>query len=289
MARSLPPASSDLPPAEPSHFSADIGAAADDKRAPRYKAIYQDLVRAIRAGRYPVMTLLPTEHELCAQYDASRHTIREAIRMLTDAGMVSRRPGVGTRVEAVKSATRHTQRVSELSELFQYIKNATLRVLATRDIRASARLAETLGCPPRQPWLHIRAIKLLGGQRAPVAYLDAYVHPDYSALRTDIGKTRVPLLQLIEQRYSRRIGEVGQEFSATPIAGEMAELLKVAPHTAGLVITRRYYGEDGVLMLATVTTFPHTKMKYSMSLKLDWARQVAPAADSRTPTRPARG
>ncbi|WP_242697637.1 GntR family transcriptional regulator [Bordetella petrii] len=288
MARSLPSLSADSPPPDASsHFSADIGAPADDKRAPRYKAIYQDLARAIRSGRYPVMTLLPTEHELCAHYDASRHTIREAIRMLTDAGMVSRRPGVGTRVEAVKSATRHTQRVSELSELFQYIKNATLRVLATHDIRASARLAETLGCPPRHPWLHIRAIKLLGGKREPVAYLDAYVHPDYSALQADIGKTRLPLLQLIEQRYSRRIAEVGQEFSATPITGETAELLKVPPQTAGLVIKRRYYGEDGALMLATVTTFPYTKMKYSMSLKLDWPRQ--PAADGHTPTRPARG
>ncbi|MDM9560780.1 MULTISPECIES: GntR family transcriptional regulator [Bordetella] len=272
MARSLPPDTVESPSAAPGLFSADIGAPADDKPAPRYKAIYQDLARAIRSGVYPVMTLLPTEHELCAHYDASRHTVREAIRMLTEAGMVSRRPGVGTRVEAAKSATRHTQRVSELADLFQYIKNATLRVLATRDIRASARLAETLGCPPRQAWLHIRAIKLLGGQRAPVAYLDAYVHPDYSAIQADIGKTRVPLLQLVEQRYSQCISEVGQEFSATPISGEMAELLKVAPHTPGLVITRRYYGENGALMLATVTTFPYTKMKYSMSLKLDWPR-----------------
>src|SRR3546814_14868418 len=104
-----------------------------------------------------------------------------------------------------------------------------------RNIRASTRLAETLGCPPQHAWLHIRAIKLLGGKREPVAYLDAYVHPDYSALQADIGKTRVPLLQLIEQSYSRGIGEVGPEFPANPIPCEVADLQKVAPQTSGQI------------------------------------------------------
>lgn len=251
-------------------LSAGTDALADDGRAPRYKAIYQDLARGIRAGRYPVMTLLPTEHELCAQYDASRHTVREAIRMLTEAGMVSRRPGVGTRVEAAKSATRYTQRISQLSDLFQYIKNASLRVHDVRMIKVNARQAELLGCALRNEWLYVRAIKLLGAKSAPVAFSEAYVHPDYAAIQADIGRVHLPLSGLIETRYSQRISEVAQEFSATPIGKEMAELLKVAPKTAGLVITRRYFGEHSTPMLVTVTTFPHTKMKYSMSLKVDW-------------------
>jgi len=269
MTRTLPSEAADSP-AGAAPLSASADTLLDDSRAPRYKAIYQDLVRAIRSGRYPVMTLLPTEHALCAQYDASRHTVREAIRMLTEAGMVSRRPGVGTRVEAAKSATRYTQRISQLSDLFQYIKNATLRLLDVRVIKASARQADILGCAARQEWLRVRAIKLLGTQSAPVAFAEAYVHPDYAAIREDIGRVRMPLSQLIEQRYSQRIREVGQEFSATPIGKEMAGHLKVAPKTAGLVITRRYYGEDSLPMLVTVTTFPYTKMKYSMSLQVDW-------------------
>ena len=245
------------------------GTPAEDGRAPRYKSIYADLARGIRAGRYPVMTLLPTEHELCVQYDASRHTVREAIRLLTEAGMVSRRPGVGTRVEAAKSDTRHTQRISQFSELFQYIKNASLRVHDARMIKASARQAAALGCTPRHEWLYVRAIKLLGAKAAPVAFSEAYIHPDYAAIQADIGRVHLPLSGLIETRYSQRIREVMQEFSATPIGKEVAGLLKVAPKTAGLVITRRYFGEHSTPMLVTITTFPHTKMKYSMSLKVD--------------------
>ena len=46
---------------------------------PRYAQVAQALIEDIQAGRYPVGTLLPTEQELCRQFDISRHTVREAM------------------------------------------------------------------------------------------------------------------------------------------------------------------------------------------------------------------
>lgn len=238
-----------------------------DAGGPRYKSIYQQLARDIGAGRYPVMTLLPTEHELCDQFGASRHTIREAIRMLTVAGMVSRRPGVGTRVETASASTRFTQRISQFPDLLQYARNAALLVQDVRTIKLTRRLAETLGADPGQSWLHINSIKTLGDQDTPVACTLIYADPAHSDLRADI-QPRISLLRLIEDHFGNRIHEVNQEFSATPIAAAIARQLQVEPQTAGFVITRRYYGGGGVLLLATITTFPHDKMKYSMSLNV---------------------
>lgn len=238
-----------------------------DAGGPRYKTIYQQLARDIGAGRYPVMTLLPTEHELCDQFGASRHTIREAIRMLTVAGMVSRRPGVGTRVETASASTRFTQRISQFPDLLQYARNAALLVQDVRTIKLTRRLAETLGSEAGQSWLHINSIKTLGDQDTPVACTLIYADPAHSDLRADI-QPRISLLRLIEDNFGNRIHEVNQEFSATPIATSIAKQLQVEPKTAGFVITRRYYGSGGVLLLATITTFPHDKMKYSMSLNV---------------------
>jgi len=238
----------------------------DEDGTPLYRVIYKDLEQGIKTGRYPVMSLLPTEHALCARYGASRHTIREAIRMLTEAGMVSRRRGVGTRVEADMPETRYTQQISELADLFQYISNATLQVRALETVTASDGLAGILGCERGQAWLHIDAIKLLGDKEAPVAAASAYVHPDYSALGPEVVTAQLPLSQLIEQRYSQKIRKVNQVFSAAPIKGAMARTLQVTAGTAGLVITRRYYGTRNRLVLVTVTTFPYQKMKYSMWL-----------------------
>ncbi|MGE8689007.1 MAG: GntR family transcriptional regulator [Achromobacter sp.] len=234
---------------------------------PRYKSIFQTLSHDIRSGRYPVMTLLPTEHELCDQFNASRHTIREAIRMLTVAGMVSRRPGVGTRVETARAGTRFTQRISQFPDLLQYARNAALLVQDVRAIKLGKRLAETLGCEPGVSWLHINSIKTLDDRDTAAACTLIYTDPAHSDLRVEV-KSRISLLRLIEDHFGDRITEVNQEFSATPIGATMARQLGVEPRTAGFVITRRYYGDGGVLLLATITTFPHDKMKYSMTLNV---------------------
>lgn len=253
-------------PAEPENTT--------DIATPRYKVIYQELLEGIRAGQYPVGSLLPPELELCRQFNASRHTIREAVRLLTESGMVSRRPGVGTRVETAKASTRYTQEISKLDDLFRYIEHATLQVLSVNLVRIGVKRAQWLESDPSSRWLSITAIKFLQGQSAPVAYSEVYVHPDYSAVGSDVGKVKLPLSLLIERRFSKRIIQVRQEFSATAIAGDTAKRLKVRPGTPGLVITRKYYGEMESLMLTTTTTFPYKKMKYSMSLRFDQPSQT---------------
>lgn len=55
---------------------------------------------------------LPTERELCAQFSASRNTVREAMRILKAYGMVDVRPKVG--------ATITDNRMSRAFELFSF-------------------------------------------------------------------------------------------------------------------------------------------------------------------------
>src|SRR5690606_15385446 len=195
-------------------------AAAAEELTPRYRIIYQELLDGIREGRYAVGSLLPPELVLCRPYHASRHTVREAVRLLTESGMVSRRPGVGTRVETVRATTRYTQEISKLEDLFEYIKHATLQVLSVKLVRLGVRRAQWLETEPDSRWLSITAIKLLQDQAAPVAYSEVYVHPDYSAVGSEVGKVKLPLSLLIERRFSKRILQVRQEFSAIPIKGE---------------------------------------------------------------------
>ncbi|WP_149808438.1 winged helix-turn-helix domain-containing protein, partial [Salmonella enterica] len=57
----------------------------------RYATVAKDLMAGIANGRYPVGSLLPTEHELCDLYGVSRHTVRAAIDQLLGQGLVSRR------------------------------------------------------------------------------------------------------------------------------------------------------------------------------------------------------
>jgi GntR family transcriptional regulator len=63
---------------------------------PMYRRIAEDLRREIESGRLGPGSQLPTELELREQYDASRNTIRDAVKSLISLGLVETRPGQGT-------------------------------------------------------------------------------------------------------------------------------------------------------------------------------------------------
>lgn len=67
------------------------------RTTPLWRTVLNDLTRRLEAGEFD--TRFPTDRELIETYDVSRHTVREAVRMLQDAGRVSRHPGRGSRVE----------------------------------------------------------------------------------------------------------------------------------------------------------------------------------------------
>lgn len=61
-----------------------------------YRQIADDLQRKIEAGELKRGGQLPTEMDLRDQYDASRNTVRDAIKWLSTRGLVETRPGQGT-------------------------------------------------------------------------------------------------------------------------------------------------------------------------------------------------
>jgi len=248
--------------------SARRGGGARAMRVPRYEAIFQALRDAIREGRYPPRGKLPPEFELCKEFDASRHTVREAIRQLAELGLVSRRAGVGTTVLRRTATGAFTQRISVLPDLLAYVKNARLEILEEKEIRASAAEATVLHCRRGQAWHRLVALKHLRGGRRPVAYVLAYVHRDHPALRAVLDRRGVPLHDFIEDKIGQRIVVVEQDFAAQPLQRRAAAALGHAPGYAGFVIVRRYLPERGPAVLVTSTIFPYDRMNYSMSLRL---------------------
>jgi GntR family transcriptional regulator len=63
---------------------------------PMYRHIADDLRSKIKTGKLKPNEKLPTEGDLSDEYEASRNTVREAIRRLTDEGLLESRPGQGT-------------------------------------------------------------------------------------------------------------------------------------------------------------------------------------------------
>jgi GntR family transcriptional regulator len=63
---------------------------------PMYRQIAEDLRDQIESGQIKPGQQLRTELELREQYNASRNTVRDAIKWLTNLGLVETKPGQGT-------------------------------------------------------------------------------------------------------------------------------------------------------------------------------------------------
>ena len=76
-------------------------------KVPLHRSIYQALGDAIRKGEYAPGDRLPSESELCQQFNASRITVAKAIQTLQQDGLVMRRPGSGSYVQPPAAVTSY--------------------------------------------------------------------------------------------------------------------------------------------------------------------------------------
>ena len=64
--------------------------------APKYQFIADSLRSEIENGQYSSKQLLPTEQLLCQRFQISRQTIRRALSVLEEEGLITRRQGSGS-------------------------------------------------------------------------------------------------------------------------------------------------------------------------------------------------
>jgi GntR family transcriptional regulator, arabinose operon transcriptional repressor len=80
--------------------------ATETPHEPKYRQVYDALLRQITSGRVGPSGRLPSEAELVQQFGASRITVARALRELQLAGLVDRRAGSGTYVRQSRPAAR---------------------------------------------------------------------------------------------------------------------------------------------------------------------------------------
>ena len=246
--------------------------------AARYCLLADSIIGDIGAGRYAVGSLLPTEAELSAQFGVSRHTVREALRRVREMGLVSRHQGIGTRVKAKRGDSRYVQSVDSISDLFTYIEDTRLQVVAHHELLVGPQQSGLLRCAAGQRWhlLEVLRLPVVGGM--PMVASEIYVPHAYAAIGRAMPDLRVPIYTLIEQQYGERIIEVQQVMSPCAIAAKKARALKVRAGFPGLEITRHYMGADDKMLLVSRSLYPAGRFSYSMSLRFAWQDPAAKAA-----------
>ena len=240
-------------------------------RKPRYVALADEIGRAIGEGAYAVGTLLPSEAKLCERHGVSRHTVREATRMLQEMGLVARRQGLGTRIQSAKAPSRYVYAMDAIPDLWEYVKNTELKVVRRRLIKAKDALTP-LPAEPAAAWRLLEAVRY-AKDGEPIAWKQVYIDARYDAVTSEIGKRTVPIYSLIEQRYGVKPEKVRQEISAMSIPAEAARALKVKSGSSGLALLRHYVDTDERVFEVTMSIYPANRFRYSVELKLEYGNE----------------
>ena len=232
---------------------------------PLYFQLEQALQARILAGEFRAGDALPTEDQICGQYNVSRITVRRALAALGEQGVITRRRGVGSFV-AVQYQGMQPRLTGSLNEFLATAAQLRVTVLSFADRHPPDEVREQLQLLPGTLARRVETVGSLSDE-GPVAYLEMWFPPDVGALLADLGiGAEQPVIRTVEEALKVRITRAEQVVEAG-YAGDAAEPLGIGGQTPILRVRRIYYTDSGrPVELANVCYHPQ-RYKYAVTFK----------------------
>ena len=240
---------------------------------PLYLRVAADLRQAIASGVHPLGTRLPTELELCGQQGISRFTAREAVRVLAEAGLVTRRQRIGTVVTALPGDARFAHDASTVRDLLKYAQDTVLEFAYIGRLALSPALARDFGARPGDEWVYAIGVRhATSGARATrngraICMTRLYLNPALKGVEALLRKHKTAVYALIEREYKVSIQRVEQELRGAVLDADDAANLGAEPGAPALRILRRYFSDRGQLLEVADNIHPADRFSYRMELR----------------------
>ena len=249
---------------------------------PLYSQLCNIVKRNISAGTLSPGDILPSESELCRNFDVSRSTVRQAIGELESEGLVVRKQGRGTFVAEPK-VRRKTEMVysftSEISSM-GFTPSSTLVEFDVIEPTPDIVKVLELNMPDAKVYRFTRIRKV---NDEPLI-LETSFYPQYI-----YPKLTRELLQT--HSFYSLLYEVGvapanavDSYEAVVMNRKEAELLSCKPGSSAFFVQRRTYTEEGTVYEFTQSLMRADRIKLDVYLHRDGvsiSRSVNSASDSK--------
>ncbi len=214
---------------------------------PRYLAVERHL-------RSRLASLKPgdpvgSDAELCALFNVSRMTVRQAVLRLVTEELIYRVPGVGTFV-ARPQMHRHAARLRSFTEeLGLRGAGVSSRMLVSESRDGTVEEIADLKLPPRSIVVHVRRLRLADDE--PMAIEDV-VLPPFCTPVLDADLEHGSLHEALKRLGEIPTKAVGMQFAATADPSD-ADLLEIGPG-APMFVERRLITNQNALPLEKTET-----------------------------------
>jgi GntR family transcriptional regulator len=194
---------------------------------PLWAQVREDLRRRIELGEFP--DTFPGEFALTEQYEVSRHTIREALRVLRGEGIVRSEPGRASTIDTPS----FSQRLDRMYSLFTAVEEQGVSqhsVVRRQGTTTNATVAERLGLRPNAGLVVIERLRVAGG--APLAHDCAWLPLRIAKPLLSVDFTDQGLYAALEQHCGVRVDSGSERISAQLAPQHIRDLLELPVHVA---------------------------------------------------------
>lgn len=217
------------------------------RNVPRYQLVADQLTNEIISGQYFIGDYLPTEATLRNQYNISRFTVREAMKILQQKGLIVTRRGVGSAV--ISQSTSEDAYTFSSDSYTDFLTNASkthLVDIEIDDVNCDDALARIMDCKAGQKMLRIRATRIVNQVENPfcVNWTETYLIGSYAGIRSKIGEQQA-INKMIETQFGVKTVEIKQRIIPVIVRGKLAKTLGVKSGSASLKVTRIYRDSNG--------------------------------------------
>lgn len=227
-----------------------------------YRQVAGLLRGKLEQGAWKVGDRLPALEALMAEYGVSRVTMRQAIGLLEQDGLLQRGQGRGTFVTGDATSERWLMVPTEWSALIRHIDGLSGHFVALEDGPGEPLLAAGEGAPAPAYW-HTRRVNYAEG----VPYSVASIHLAESLRRKAPAAYRTQVvLPLLARHLGQQLGRATQRLEVATADIETARLLNLSVGTPVVKVRRVVNDTRQCVVYCADVAYPASRLRIETTL-----------------------
>lgn len=237
-------------------------------KVPLYFRLAELLTRKIEAGAYKKGDLLPGEKHLASEYEVSLITVRAAMRILIDHGLVARYPGKGSFVLS-QQQIRARWSLGSIDDLLMIGLKSKLVLLRKALIDPPEWVSQKYSYPQQTKFFWFCTVRVNNEERFFVT--DVY-HPMHIGEKLkNLNFRSAPIrnklmITLVEEHCGLSLSRINQTMSAELASPDVARILGIKSREPILVIDRDYISTAGELIQVARSRYRVDHYRYTINV-----------------------
>ncbi|MBS4197708.1 GntR family transcriptional regulator [Lederbergia citri] len=235
-----------------------------DSRLPLYYQLMDIIIEKINKGELKDHDKLPSERQLCEQYNVSRTTVRQTMQELEKEKLIYKKHGKGSFVSPKVINQSLVKFYSFTEEMKKINKTPSTKVIKFEVIKCEGKLTKKMGLAEGELLYKVTRLRL--ADHVPMLYETSYLPVSRFPGLKETYLEKIPMYNIFNDKYQTEITGANERFQVTIPTDEEAKQLKINKGAPCLHIERVTHEGSSVIEY-TSTIARGDKFTYFVELK----------------------